>query len=30
VDAILQPLLDNALQHGIEDLERRLADKPLP
>ena len=29
VDAILHPLLDNALQHGIEDLERRLkADKP--
>jgi Histidine kinase-, DNA gyrase B-, and HSP90-like ATPase len=28
VDAILGPLLDNALQHGIEDLERRLqADK---
>jgi signal transduction histidine kinase len=29
VDAILGPLLDNALQHGIEDLERRLqTDKP--
>ena len=29
VDAILHPLLDNALQHGIEDLERRLkAGKP--
>ena len=29
VDAILHALLDNALQHGIEDFERRLeADKP--